>query len=383
MKKPVFNIVSSALIYAYALEAIAKDFPLSITAESKENVAYLRITGAIYNWNNSAEEITQKIDEFLDAGITDVKVYLNGPGGDVFQAAEIENQIQRFPGSKTGTGGALIASAYTSIAASLDSFEMAENGQYMYHKPMGYFSGNEDKIKKELQLLKNLTSQYKSMYASKTGMSEDEIEASWKEGDVWLTAKEAVEKKFINGVIKKAPIDKATKAMIEACAAPTIPKVTNSQKHEDIMDKKILIALLGLPSDASDAQIEAAVKAGVEAVKTNASLTKAQKQKEEKEAKEKAETLVKAALASKKIKADQVENLTKWAESDYEACEAHLKSLSPLEKVSASVKGAAGGGGNGQPEKKFIDMTVEERDELANEDPETFRALYSQYLEEK
>ena len=133
-------------VTAAAFAAIAHDYPLVVTAEAKENKAYMRITGVIYDWNNSADEITRKIDEFLAEGIQDVHVYLNGPGGDVFQAAEIENQIQRFPGSKTGTAGALLASAYTKIAISLDSCEQAENGQFMYHKPSGRLSGNEDAI---------------------------------------------------------------------------------------------------------------------------------------------------------------------------------------------------------------------------------------------
>jgi glycine/D-amino acid oxidase-like deaminating enzyme len=51
-------------VTAAAFAAIAHDYPLVITAEAKENKAYLSITGVIYEWNNSAEATTRRIDEF-------------------------------------------------------------------------------------------------------------------------------------------------------------------------------------------------------------------------------------------------------------------------------------------------------------------------------
>jgi ATP-dependent Clp protease, protease subunit len=322
---------------ANAFSALVKDYPLVVTAEAKNNKAFLRITGLIYEWNNSAEEITRKIDEFLAQGITDVEVYLNGPGGDVFQAAEIENQIQRFPGSKTGTAGALLASAYTKIALSLDSCEQAENGQFMYHKPSGRLSGNEDAIASGLKLLQNMSIQYKDAYAAKTGISTDVIEANWAKGDVWLSAKEAKAQKFITGVITKTIITPDTKAMFEACGSPNIPRITSNNKNLKTMDQKILALSLGLPEDASEETIKATIKALKEAGIENAGLKAEKTAKEGIEANAKIETLLKTAVTEKKITANQVESLTSWAKSDFTACEAHLKSLPTLGKVSDAI----------------------------------------------
>ena len=79
----------NTLITAFALDVLSSQYPMSITAEQKGMKAEIRISGAIYDWNNSAEEITQKIDTFITGGINDVDVYINSPGGDVFQSAEI------------------------------------------------------------------------------------------------------------------------------------------------------------------------------------------------------------------------------------------------------------------------------------------------------
>ncbi|WP_264521196.1 ATP-dependent Clp protease proteolytic subunit [Flavobacterium sp. N1994] len=369
--------LTSALINA----AIAEKFPLVITADKNGNKADIRITGALYNWNNSSEEITAKIDQFLADGVQDVDVYINSPGGDVFTAAEIENQIQRFPGAKNGIGGAIVASAATKIAISLDSFQMAENGSFMYHKPSGYFSGNEDAVQSSLELLKNLTAQYKEQYAAKTGLSVEDIESKWAKGDVWLTAKDAAKQKFITGVIKKTTITPDTKAMFEAFGAPNIPEVTSKINNQNnLMDKKIIALLLGLSEDASEEQIKAAITANKEAATKVTALTAEKKQAETAALETKVDALLNGAVTAKKILATQVESLKSWAKNDFDACEAHINSLQPLGKVSAAVTPSAGGAAN---VKAFKDMSEKERDELANEDPEAFKAAYLADLEGK
>lgn len=361
---------------ANAFSALVKDYPLIVTAEAKDNKAYLRITGLIYEWNNSAEEITRKIDEFLAQGIKDVEVYLNGPGGDVFQAAEIENQIQRFPGSKTGTAGALLASAYTKIALSLDSCEQAENGQFMYHKPSGRLSGNEDAIASGLKLLQNMSIQYKDSYALKTGIPVEEIEANWSKGDVWLSAKEAHTQKFITGVIKKTVITPDTKAMFEACGSPNIPRITNTNKNAKTMDQKILALSLGLPEDASEETIKATIKALKDAGIENVGLKAEKTAKESLEATAKIETLLTEAVTAKKITANQVESLTGWAKLDFAACENHIKGLSALGKVSEKIiPGAVG------TVKDFSALSDQEKQTMANEEPEAFKDAYLASLE--
>ncbi|WP_281323749.1 ATP-dependent Clp protease proteolytic subunit [Flavobacterium sp. IMCC34518] len=363
---------------AATFSALAHDYPLVITAEAKDNTAYLRITGLIYEWNNSAEEITRKIDEFLAQGIQDVEVYLNGPGGDVFQAAEIENQIQRFPGSKKGTAGALLASAYTKIASSLDECIQAENGQYMYHKPSGHLSGNEDAIASGLKLLQNMSIQYKEAYSAKTGISVDVIEANWSKGDVWLSAKEAAELKFISGVTKKAPITKETKALFQACGSPTIPKITNHTKPLKTMDQKIIALSLGLPEDASEETIKAKIQANKLAAEEVAGLKAEKAAKENADATAKVDTLINDAIAEKKVNATQGESLKTWAKTDFAGCESYIKGLTALGKVSAAiVPGAAGA------VKAFAEMTEIELQTMAQDDPEAFKAAYVASLEVK
>lgn len=364
---------------AAAIEAMSKQFPLSITAEAVGQTANFRVTGALYDWNNTAEDMTAQVDQFLADGVLDVHVYLNGPGGDVFLAAEIENQILRFPGKKIGTGGALIASAYTKIASCLDDFKQADNGHYMYHKPSANIRGNEDEVTSGLQLLKNLSTSYKETYATKTGLSVEQIESNWSKGDVWLTAKEAAAQKFISGVIKKEPITAEIKALFQACHSPIIPKITNIKKPVNIMNQKLLAQALGLPEDASEEQINAVVLANKKAAEETAGLKATATLKEESEKTVKVDALINGAITDKKITAAQAEPLKSWAKLDFMACENHIKALTALGKVSdAIVPGATS-----TTAKDYSAMTEAEQQTLAQEDPEAFRASYMAYLEKK
>lgn len=328
-------LVASCLITmsgysASTLKELAEKYPLSITAKAEDDDwATIRITGALYEWSNSTEIMTSQIDKFLAEGKKNVKVYINSPGGDVFVAAEIINQLKRFTGKKVGFGGALVASAATAIAIELDTFEMADNGQFMYHKPSGWIQGNEDVIEAKLTLLKNLTSYYKKSYSEKTGISEEDIEANWAKGDVWLTAKQAKEQKFITSVKGNEKVTKQTAEMISACGG-TPPQITNeSQKFDYTMkNRNAIIAALKLSADATDEQIEAAVKDNAEkASQVTALQAQADQQKETE-----INALVDKAISDKKITADLKEKYVSLAKKDFDGTKVIIEAMQVVEK---------------------------------------------------
>ena len=376
-------LVASCLITmsgysASTLKELAEKYPLTITAETKEEYAEIRITGALYEWNNSTEFLTAKVDQFLADGFQNVRVYVNSPGGDVFVGAEIVNQLKRFPGKKEGFGGALVASAATIIAIEMDSFEMADNGQFMYHKPSGWISGNEDKIETQLTLLKNLTSQYKKMYADKTGISEDTIETNWAKGDVWLTAKQALEQKFITSVKGNEKVTKQTAEMISACGG-TPPQINSQiEQKEDykMKNRNQILALLKLPADATDEQIEASVKTVTEkAAQVDALQAKADQQKETEII-----ALVDKAISEKKITGDLKEKYVSLAKKDFDGTKAIIEAMQVIEKptIDAGAVGATG-------REKWTMEDWQEKDpngltEMMVKEPAKFEALEKAYF---
>lgn len=210
----------------------------SITAENNAGIAVIQISGAIDGESNAARTLSKQIDGLLEQGINDVSLYINSQGGSVFEANDIANELIRFKGRISGYGGAIVASAASYLSLICHTFEMAENGQFMYHKPHAVFAGNEDRIKADTKLLENLTAMYRKAYAQKAGISEDEIEARWSKGDVWLTANDALSQGFITGITAK----KANKSLQGKIAA-----------------------IFGLPGNASESTILDSIKQGVAA----------------------------------------------------------------------------------------------------------------------
>lgn len=382
MKNRLIPIVTAALIIAFGgfdVVAMSNKFPLTITAEAKEDIAEIRISGVIHQWQNSAQEFKQQIDQLLAKGINNVKLYINTPGGSVFEANEIANEIKRFSGTISGFGGALVASAGSYLALICDTFEMAENGQYMYHKPSGMIVGNEDKITADLKLLQNLTNQYRTAYSEKTGLSEDEIESRWSKGDVWLSAQEAKDQKFITAVSpKKEKITEDQQALFVACGAPNIPEV-KSQTPQKMKNRNELIAKLKLSADATDEQILEAV----EKATAKAGQVDELKDAQAKSLKQSAETVVDTAITvDKKITADVREQWIKAATNDLDGTTAILKAMPSIDKASAHLQGDA------NPQAGREKWTLEDYqakdpkalEKMMVEDPTAFAKLEDEYF---
>lgn len=361
--------------------ALAEQYPFSITAEAKDDKAVIRISGVIHQWNNSAEWFRNKIAEFNALGITKGTLYITTPGGSVFEAADIRNELEAFEGEIHGIGGSVVASAGGYIRLGCPTFEMVKNGQFMYHKPQGAIRGNEDTWESQLKLLKNITADYRKGYAELTGLSEDEIEARWSKGDVWMNAEQAKKEKFITGILPyKSKITATETAMFTACGAPNPPKESKPIiKTEIEMDLKFTALSVGLPETATEAEVKAKLVELKASADENALLKKAAKDKETADVQASIKSVLDKATADKKILGSQRAALEKWANADFEGFKAYLESLQPLGKISEQIKGKSGGG-SASTDKKFEELSDDEKTALSEEDPEAFISKYEDYL---
>lgn len=355
------------------LEALAQEHPLQITAKNDGGRANIRIQGVIYNFD--ADAFRYSINELIKQGVKDVSLYINTPGGSVFAANEMANEILRFPGTVSGFGGAIVASAGSYLATICQTFEMAENGQFMIHKPKALIEGNEDAVKSKLKLLKNITDQYRKRYAEKTGKTEEEIETLWSKGDVWFNAQEALDEGFITSISPKTPVTKETALMIAACGAPIKPEISKTETKMENRDE--IIAKLKLAKDATDEQIAAAIdNLTVQAEKAE--------QDENTIAQREAAAitaLLDAAIVAKKITADQKEHFEALAKKDYDATKALIDSMPAAPKLSGQLDPDGDGA---DPRAKwtlqdYLDNDPQALDELAAKDPKRFVELNNAY----
>jgi ATP-dependent protease ClpP protease subunit len=372
--------------------------PFRITAARQGDRATVRITGKI-GWDTDSNAFRAECDKLLNAGVRDVHLYINTPGGSVFDANEIVNILNGFPGAKTGEGGALVASAGTYIAMHCDTFTLPANGRMMIHKPSGATCGDSCEIKNYATVLESLEKEYLEAYLKKASNPE-EFKSKWESGDYWLTAQEALAAGFITSIKEKITIDKES-AMMIACynsvpivpivpIVPNVPKIENqnslnplNQKNMDFL--KMIVAATGLSDSASESE---ALKHVVQLSDKNRSLSDTNKLLTEERNKLKADfealqaqtaaseknVLLTAAEKEKRITAKERETFSKLDIDDVKALLSDRKApVNPMSFISTLAAP------EGSEKWSFADWSKNDPEGLSSlkaGDPATYKQLF-------
>lgn len=362
-----------------------KKTPFEINAKQEGKRALVRIVGEI-GWDTDSNSFRQLIDDLVADGCTEAHIYINSPGGSCFDAAEIVNILSAFGGNITGEGGALVASAATYIAAHCRTFSMPENGQFMVHKPKGGVYGTVSELTNYLKLLQDVDDDY---YETLSALVKDKTNftSKWNSGDWWMTATEAKEAGFITDVRERVKIDRNTEAMIRACAEQgKHPELTN-QYNLNMDFLKTTAQMLGLPENATEEQINAAITESKKAKDDLAALRKEIADKEKAEKTKKIKDALAKAVAEKRIKADACGDWEEMLEANFEKGMKALEAIQPVQKLSAGMhsgKTPAAATGTVTHEGKTFEELRDENPEvlgaLMDDDSEAYDALYENYL---
>ena len=151
------------------------------------------------DWGVSALQVVDAITQAGDSPI--LHVYVNSPGGDVFEARAIMAAIDRFPGKTVAHIDSLCASAATSIALSCDEVNMNQGALFMIHCASTMAWGDKQTMRDTGDLLEKIELSIIKDYTSKTGKDDAEVLAMM-EAESWLTADQAKEGGFIDNVIE-------------------------------------------------------------------------------------------------------------------------------------------------------------------------------------
>lgn len=145
----------------------------------------------------TALDVTEAVNQAGDAEV--LHVYINSPGGDVFESRAIMAALARFPGKKIAHIDSLCASAATSIAMACNEIEMADGAFFMIHNAMGIGAGDKHALRDRADLLEKVEGSIVADYTARTGKSADEVAAFMNE-ETWFSATEALEHGFIDRV---------------------------------------------------------------------------------------------------------------------------------------------------------------------------------------
>lgn len=164
-------------------------------ANSSEADLYLYIE--IASWGggycaHSAQSFKSELDALGD--ITTLNIYVNSPGGDVFEGEAIYNMLVRK--SKSCQVNVFIdgmaASITSIIVMAATHISMPSNSMMMIHRASSCIYGNADELQKCITLLEKIDSNMKQTYLNRSnGKLNEEILDTWlSSGDTWLTAQE-------------------------------------------------------------------------------------------------------------------------------------------------------------------------------------------------
>lgn len=246
-------------------------------------------------------------------GEKDIDINLFSGGGDLFEAAAIFSVLQRRreKGRVRIFVHGLAASAGAFIAVAGDELIMEQGAMLMIHNAWTIAVGNKDDLRDTADLIEKQQRAMVNALANKSGKDVEEIEALL-DAETWMTAAEAIEMGFADGVFEvpesdrvAASIDKKVAADYNFKKIPESVKVTGKQKQtkqkSEPMNNAILKAC-GLTENADNSDVLAFI--------TN---LKAEKDTLKQDIQDKDETLnaLKAKVDSlqESTKAQQVESL--------------------------------------------------------------------------
>ena len=181
-------------LYADNRANIAK--PLALVKNEAEASLYIYDVIDEF-WGVSAAAVINELAQAEGAPI--LNIYINSPGGSVFEARAIMAAIGRFSGKTVAHIDSLCASAATSIALSCNEVVMKEGALFMIHNASGMAYGDKNVMLDTAALLEKIELSIIKDYADKTGMSDAEI-ITLMDAETWFTAQEALAAGFVDRI---------------------------------------------------------------------------------------------------------------------------------------------------------------------------------------
>lgn len=237
-------------------------------------VGKIKFYGEIYRWNGKgAASFSDRVAE-LAKDSSSILMDMHCYGGEVFEAnvncITIENSPVDFDIDVVGVA----ASMGAIMLQSARKRRIVANGFVMVHCPSGGAWGNAAKHREAADLLEKMQNNFKKALAAATGRPEADFEAWMDGGDHWFTAEEALAEKLVDEIIpakvKIKDLDKVKAAELGAEAVHGLfsAHLDNKQKPKikDNMELKAMAVALGLPEDATEADVLLKTRQNAEAV---------------------------------------------------------------------------------------------------------------------
>lgn len=174
---------------------LQKFFQMKASADGKS--ADIFIYGEITKWAweelGEVSSITFKSElDALGDDVGTINLYINSPGGSVFEGLAIGNMLKRHKARVIAHVDALAASIASVIAMFADEVRMASNSLMMIHNAWTWASGNAEQLRKAADDIERINESVIQSYLDKAGdkLNNDTLK-SLLDSETWLSAEEA------------------------------------------------------------------------------------------------------------------------------------------------------------------------------------------------
>lgn len=199
--------------------------PVNVARNSDEASLYIYDVIDSY-WGVSAVQVIDALGQVADALV--LNVYINSPGGDVFEGRAIMAALSRFAGKKIAHIDSLCASAATSIALACDEVEITDGAFFMIHNASGLAWGDKNAMRETADLLEKIEGSIVSDYVNKTGKDQQQV-VDWMNAETWFSAAEALDNGFVDRITSSPAASKGATNMWNLAAYARAPQaLTNS-----------------------------------------------------------------------------------------------------------------------------------------------------------
>jgi ATP-dependent Clp protease protease subunit len=212
---------------------------------------YLYIEIASWGGGYSAHSAKSFKDELDSLGeISTLNVYINSPGGDVFEGNAIYNMLKRHKAHVNVHVDALAASIASVIAMAGDTIYMPGNTMMMIHNAWSYTAGDSNDLRELADTLDKVNKSLKQAYLEKAGdkLDEDTL-TKLMDSTTWLTAKECYDYGLcdvvqpdikVSACLNREDLEKyknAPKALLEQFSNKAKDQVVKDEEIEAIISR--------------------------------------------------------------------------------------------------------------------------------------------------
>lgn len=174
-----------------------------LRAETSDQEATISIMDPIgYDWWTGEGTTAKRIAGALRSigASNDVTVYINSPGGDLFEGLAIHNLLQEHKGKVKVKVIGVAASAASVVAVGGDEIEIARAAFFMVHNSWVVAAGNRHELRDVADWLEPFDYAMADLYAQRSGQ---EIKAMQKlmDAESWLAGAQSVELGLADSII--------------------------------------------------------------------------------------------------------------------------------------------------------------------------------------